>query len=382
MPYALSRCGWFLGIITTFVIAAINMYAMILLIDTRKHLEKKGHKDIFGYGDVGRIISGRMGEKFVNICLVISQVGYATAYIIFIAANVESITDGRIKRSVVCASCVPVLACLVQVQDMKKLSPFSLLADFSNALGFAAVLFQDYRNFYYNHPDIVAINYSQAIYMASVSIYTMEGVGLILPLESSYIDRHHFPSLLKKCIFGITVFMAIFGCAGYVAFGDHTLAPITLNLSESLWAIFVKFTLCLGIYLTYPVMLFPVNDVMENMFLAEGPRPNRWFRAFVVMTSAFVAYKMPDFGKFLGLVGASIIPILGFILPCYFHLKAFQRGELGVIGRMIDYFLILFGIVFCIFGTYDAIKNLVSGDEGAGHRLLILIYDGMKDVFA
>jgi len=367
LPYAFSKSGWLLGTITVFSISAINVYAMLLLVKTRQKLESQGHKDIFGYGDVGRIVAGNKGETFVNACLVISQVGFATAYIIFIAANIYNITDGGINRAYVCFGCVPILAILVQIKDMKTLSPFSLIADVANILGFSAVLFQDFEYYEYHHEPIVAFNFAHFLYIASVTIYSMEGVGLILPLESSCADRKGFPSLLKKCIFGITTLMVVFGCGGYIAFGASTQAPITLNLPGDTWSMFIKLSLCLALYLTYPVMLFPVNEVMEDIFLKEGSQPNRMFRAFVVLVSAFVAYSIPDFGKFLGLVGASICTLLGFILPCYFHMKVFDKSELQIWEYLSDYFLIIFGLVFGVLGTYDAFKNLISGEGGAGH---------------
>jgi len=371
MPYAFSQAGWLLGGVTVFVVSAFNVYCMLLLVKIRKHLESKGHTGISGYGDVGRIVAGAVGEKLVNACLVISQIGFATAYIIFIAANVNSITDGKINRATICFGCVPILAVLVQIQDMKTLSPFSLIADVSNLLGFTAVILQDYKNYQYHHEPIVAANFAHVLYIASVTLYSMEGIGLILPLESSCANREGFPVLLKKSIFGITSLMIVFGAAGYVAFGSGTLAPITLNLSGTIWSIFVKLALCLALYLTYPIMMFPINKVMEEMVLGDGSRPNRIFRAFAVLMSACVAYSIPDFGKFLGLVGASICNLLGFILPCYFHLKIFEKKDLRLWEYLLDYFLIVFGILFGILGTYDGVMNLISGESGSAHRLLL-----------
>ncbi len=52
-------------------------------------------------------------------------------------------------------------------------------------------------------------------------------------------------------------------------------------------------------------MMFPANEVMEDIFLGQGSRQNKVLRTFVVTMSATVAWLIPDFGKFLGLVGAS-----------------------------------------------------------------------------
>lgn len=357
MPYAFKQSGWLLGIMALSVMSTLNIYAMLLLVQTRQKLEADGHTGMFGYGDLGRIISGRRGENFVNICLVISQVGFATAYIIFISVNLNNIAG--IHTAYVCFGCVPVLAILVQIQDMKHLAPFSLIADVANLSGLCAVMLQDFTTYRVSHETVIPFNFSNILYVASVALYSLEGVGLVLPLESSCQDRSWFPSLLTKTIIGITTLMAVFGCCGYFAFGSETETPITLNLDGG-WATVVKLALCVGLYLTFPIMLFPVNEVMEDFVLSrDGSRPNRPFRASVVILSAFIAYAIPDFGKFLSLVGASICSILGLILPGYFHLQAVGK-DMSIWQFLIDWFLIIFGIVFGIFGTYDAFVSLLE----------------------
>jgi hypothetical protein len=129
MPYAFSRSGWLLGTISLAMVSTGNLYCMLLLVKIRKRLEANGHTGIKGYGCVGREVIGPKCEIFVNICLVISQAGFATAYLIFIAANVQSATNGEAGRAMIIFGCVPILSVLVQFRDMKKLSPFSLIAD-------------------------------------------------------------------------------------------------------------------------------------------------------------------------------------------------------------------------------------------------------------
>ena len=110
LPYAFSRSGWLLGTACLGVVSAGNVYAMLLLVRCRKQLESEGRTGIQGYGDLGREVLGARGEALVNVCLVLSQVGFATAYLIFIAANVHSVTCGRVDRALVIYACVPVLS--------------------------------------------------------------------------------------------------------------------------------------------------------------------------------------------------------------------------------------------------------------------------------
>jgi len=366
LPYAFSRSGWLLGIAALFMVSTGNVYAMLLLVKCRKKLESMGIGNIAGYGDLGREVLGPKGEILVNVCLVISQAGFATAYLIFIAANVMSITHGKAGRALIIYGCVPMLSILVQFRNMKKLSPFSLVADVANLLGLSCVILQDFQ--YNTHSDAIkAVDMTGFIYVTSVCIYSLEGVGLILPLESSCANREGFPKLLKQVIIGITLLMAFFGACGYIAFGDGTLSPISLNLTGDS-AAFVQFALCLAIYLTYPIMMFPVSDVLENLFLNDSMKPpssyypSRTFRVCMVLTTATIAYTIPNFGKFLELVGASICTLLGFILPCMFHIKLFRK-EVSQGQMILDIVIIISGIFFGAVGTVEAIAKLLEDDD-------------------
>jgi proton-coupled amino acid transporter len=364
LPYAFSRAGWILSCIALTATSAANYYAMLLLVKVREKLERvDGHKGIDGYGDVGRIVMGDRGEVIVNICLVVSQAGFATAYIIFISANLMSIWP-VLNSAIICLGCMPILVILVQAREMRTLSPFSLLADFANLAGLSAVLLQDFENYNPHHEDeIRTVDFSNLPYIIGITIYSLEGVGLVLPLESSCQDRSAFPGLLKAVLVGITIVMATFGTAGYLAFGDHALAPITLNLGGSGFSTFVKLALCLALYFTYPIMMFPVHSVLEALYTRSEPTRSFLLRTGLVALSALVAYAIPDFGKFLSLVGSSICMLLGFIFPCFFHLSVFGVGGLPWWQSLLDIMLIVGGIIFGVIGTFHAIINLIQGND-------------------
>jgi proton-coupled amino acid transporter len=371
VPDAMRRAGWLLGSVALLTTSALNLYCMILLPAVKKALisGRYSHKaeQITSYGDVGLVILGERGEKVVNICLGISQAGFATAYIIFIAANLLHLAN--IPRSVTCLTCVPGLAFLVQFRSMAQLAPFSLLANVANGCALVSVLLQDAETVIKPHDDTIhAVRWDGFMYIVAITIYSMEGIGLILSLEAS--AKHHgaFRWLLQAVLAAISLFMAFFGSMGYWAFGDDTQAPVTLNLAGHWSSNFVKLALCLGLYLTFPVMMFPIWSISESVFpvLNEHAFSRIGFRASLVVLSALVAYAVPNFGNFLSLVGSSICTILGFILPCYFHLQVFGK-ELEVWQRALNYFLLVGGVLFGILGTYNSFLALASGDfEGEG----------------
>lgn len=382
IPDAFRRAGWLLGTLTLATVSALNVYAMLLLPHVKRkllHLRQKQqqnstrsdetHTDthelllLDSYGALGRAIMGPNGETFVNGCLVVSQVGFATAYIIFIAANLHSLAG--IPRGVTCLACVPGLCGLVQARDMKTLAPFSLLADAANVLGLSAVLFEDWETYYQPHDDVIhKVRWSGFLYVIAITVYSMEGVGLILSLETSSRQPQSFPSLFRTVLTCITLFMSLFGTAGYMGFGENTQAPITLNLTDSNVALLVKSALCLALYLTYPVMMFPVWNITETILLSTRDHTvtRVAFRSALVVLTAMVAWLVPDFGAFLSLVGSSICTVLGFILPCWFHWKV-MGNELPNWQVGLDLFLMVGGGVFGVLGTYQSITSLGGGDE-------------------
>ena len=91
----------------------------------------------------------------------------------------------------------------------------------------------------------------------------------------------------------------------------------------------------------------------------------RLLRVAVVLTTACVAYAVPDFGEYLSLVGSSICTILGFLLPAYFHLQVFGN-ELALWEYAINVFLLVGGCLFAIVGTMQSMSNMAAAASTSG----------------
>jgi proton-coupled amino acid transporter len=359
VPNAFRQSGWLLGSLTLLSVSLINVYAMLSLPRVQTALQQRHPNEVLqSYCDLGRHLLGPHGERIVQVCLGISQAGFATAYIIFIAANLYSIA--QVNRFLVCTLCIPGLVALVQFRDLKSLSPFSLVANTANFCALSAVLFQDYESYEPHNDTIHMVKFGGFLYVIAITIYSMEGVGLILSLKTSCQKPSQFPWLLSVTLACIAFFMTVFGTAGYVAFGDLTLAPITLNLTSHWSATFVKLALCLGLYLTYPIMMFPIWNIWEH----DGTTPTKRIalRTGTVVASAMVAFAVPNFGIFLSLVGSSICTLLGFVFPCYFHLKVLG-SELSSWEWMLNAVILVGGALFGLIGTYQSVIAMLEGGE-------------------
>lgn len=63
----------------------------------------------------------------------------------------------------------------------------------------------------------------------------------------------------------ITLIFLVFGAVGYCAYGENTLDKITDNLPENDWSTTaVKVALCWALFFTFPIMMVPVYEVLEQ----------------------------------------------------------------------------------------------------------------------
>ncbi|KAG6622790.1 Amino Acid/Auxin Permease (AAAP) Family [Phytophthora cinnamomi] len=368
LPYAFRKCGVLMGFVTLVSVAAVSTYAMMLVVQCKYKLKQQG-KHVSKYGEIGFFAMGRIGSTLVNSALVISQTGFCIAYLIFISTNAHKFLD--VSKQLVVSVCVPPLIGFSLLKHMKELAYVALLADFMCILGLLVVLNIDLSYMEQDYDNIQAIGVVSAVpFFFGVASYCFEGVGMVLPLENSMQNKRNFTPILVCTVVIITTLYATFGICGYLAFGNDTDAVITLNFEGSGGLVtLVKIFLCLGLFFTYPVMLFPVFEVLQPMVacgnkmedLRVTERKGVILRAGVVLFTAIIAAAIPDFGRFISFIGSTCCSLLAFIMPAYFHLRLF-RDEPATCGRRLNQAflcgMVVLGFVMLGAGVVDAIDSV------------------------
>lgn len=137
----------------------------------------------------------------------------------------------------------------------------------------------------------------------------------------------------------------------------------------------IQIGLCLGLAFTFPIMVHPVNEILE-----ENLKRNRWFRnlqqgdlhccskarmgklivhivrAIVVVFLALLASTVPGFGVFVSFVGSTVCALLSFVLPATFHLMLLGPS-LKLWQKSLDFFILLSGLLFAVYGTYNTVAG-------------------------
>ncbi|KAL4272333.1 hypothetical protein GQ457_13G011900 [Hibiscus cannabinus] len=382
LPFAFRIAGWLAGSLGVLVAGFATFYCMLLLVQCRDKLaSEKEVQETITYGDLGYKCIGKPGRYMTEFLIFISQCGGSVAYLVFIGQNLASLFKGQMfSVASFIFLLVPIEIALSWIGSLAAFAPFSIFADICNVLAMGFVIKADIErasrgDFSFRDRKAITDNLGGLPFAGGMAVFCFEGFGMTLALEASMKERKTFPKVLGMAFAWITLVYVLFGTFGYMAYGDETKDIITLNLPKNWTAIAVQIGLCLGLVFTFPIMVHPVNEILEGKL-----KKNRWFqklnnndaeisvtgagkvgmyisRAALVISLAALASYVPGFGVFASLVGSTVCALISFVLPASFHLTL-MGSSLRVWQKALDCLILLCGLLFAAYGTYNTIVGV------------------------
>ncbi|CAB4067008.1 SLC36A [Lepeophtheirus salmonis] len=131
LPYAFKESGLLEGAIVMTFVSIISVKAMLLIVDAkylilagRKHgLIKEVINDEISYSDVGDAAFGHAGRLTIDTALLVSQLGFCCAYLIFISETLSSYFT-VISKTQCLFLMLPPLFGLTLIKDLSQFSSF------------------------------------------------------------------------------------------------------------------------------------------------------------------------------------------------------------------------------------------------------------------
>mmetsp|Transcript_5021 Transcript_5021/g.21751 ORF Transcript_5021/g.21751 Transcript_5021/m.21751 type:complete len:501 (-) Transcript_5021:888-2390(-) len=424
ISFAMSKAGLVRGVVGITVIAWLTYISCVMLVKVKNALpdEVRAANKHLTYGDVARIVSGPKAEGVVNGALILTQFGYCTGYLIFLAHTTHDMVQSSWPNWGFVLVPLPLLILIAQLRSVRSLGPFSAFANLSLLVGFVAVVAYISMNFKFQptNPPISAF----PIFFGQVTA-ALEGIGLVLPVEASMSVPKYFDRVLALALSCLTFVLMTVGVLGFVTFGEDTKSIILVNMQGSGIITGIKIVLCLGILFTYPLQLVPVVQSLEGWVAGGPPVPahviaheigqagieidqeiereqeeaedeenlaavanpdedpipiehtgrrtlfaNQWYqvlcRFLVVMATAMVAmFAGKSFGLFQSLIGSLGASFLAYTGPAYLHWYMF-RNEMGPLAKSRDFFIFMIGIVGSVVGTTVTLMEMFRADDGGG----------------
>jgi proton-coupled amino acid transporter len=369
LPKAFNNGGILFSSLTLLTVASISALCFHLLLQCRKRYGG-------GYGELGEAIGGPKMRSLILSSITISQIGFVCAGIIFCAENLYSFMEAvtgpgptPLSTNALIAIQVIVLIPLAFIRNISKLGPAALLADVFILIGVTYIYWFDISTLVADgvHPTVQLFNPNSFTLTVGSAIFTFEGIGLILPIQSSMREPEKFSKLLYIVMVIITIIFTSVGLLCYATFGDNTRVEIISNFpQDSKLVNAVQFLYSIAVLVGTPVQLFPAIRILEGKLFGHrsGKQSNstKWkkngFRTLVVGICAGISIVgASDLDKFVALIGSFACVPLVYIYPALLHYQGIAEKGWVKAG---DVLLMIVGLGAMIYTTSVTIKQWSS----------------------
>lgn len=334
LPKAFKNGGILFSSVTMIAVSLITCLCFHLLLQCRAQYGG-------GYGELGHEIGGRRMRALILGSIVLSQIGFVCAGLIFTADNLHSFFTATTKTasspmSVNALIAIQLLALipLSYIRNMAKLGPVALLADVFILIGLIYIYSFDISGLIEMggfNPTVNLFNPRDWTLTIGSAIFTFEGIGLILPIQSSMRHPEHFSKLLYLVMAIITVVFTSVGFLSYGTFGENVSVELINNFpQDSKLVNAVQFLYAMAVMVGTPVQLFPPIRIIEGKIFGRRSGKHqpftKWkknvFRSGLVLACGLIAAAgAGDLDKFVALIGSFACVPLVYIYPAYLHYK-------------------------------------------------------------
>lgn len=383
MPIAFMYSGIVLGIFATVVTAFICTHCSYVLVKCAHKLYYRTRCSKLSFAEIAEI-SFRNGPKWARgfapvakfsilFGLFLTYFGTCSVYTVIVAKNFQQVLEHWMGsqvdlRMLIGALLIPLIL-LSWIPNLKYLAPVSMIANVFMGLGLGIT-------FYYLVQELPPVterqfaNVSTLPAFFAITIFAMEAIGVVMPLENNMKTPRHFLGIcgvLSQGMSGVTLIYMFLGFLGYLRYGNATEESITLNLPVDEWpAQGVKILIALAVYCTFGLQFYVCLEIVWDGIKEKcTKRPmivNYVLRTVLVTAAVVLAISVPTIAPFMGLIGAFCFSILGLIFPVLIELITDWETGFGAYKWVLwkNIIIVICGMAALVFGSISALKDIVK----------------------
>ncbi|KAI8868774.1 hypothetical protein GQ42DRAFT_163907 [Ramicandelaber brevisporus] len=381
LPYALAISGW-MGVALIVISGFIGVYSGDLLIRCLYHDPKRR---LLGYTAVGEAAFGKWGKWLTLPFHYVYCLGCVCVYIILAGETIHmlvlplGVDIGRRAWMAVCTALM--WAPFVLIKVMSEVAVLSIFGYAASLVVVSVVVIEGAKD--YNHFRDVVVPPSapprhsiidiSGIPLALASISFAYAGNVVYPhVEASMKNPKQWRMVLTMGMVVVSIMYLIVGVAGYVVYGNYAQSPILASLPKGTVSNIAFILITAHVILAAPLLLTTFAIEAEHLIGIDHSNkrftnaPKREFAARfafrTVVTAALLGISMviPFFADVLSLVGALSTSVIFFVVPILCYIKLFGWSNIRILDRVACMLILIIGVVACVLGSIDAVKQLVK----------------------
>lgn len=377
-PFAIAM-GGYVVLPFIFLICFVTNYTSRILVNmmyeksTDYHSRRRRVRIRVDYVDLAQdVFNSRKGAWFIQTFQVFEMVAICVLNICVLGRLTHEIVPGVNIHG--CTAIAAVLALpTFFIRKLAVIGWMQTIGVFSLAMGF--IIVQGYCLGNVSKWSISSVpkhNISSLPIAIGIIIYAFGIHGVMPGLEEQMGKRKRFGFVINLTFFLAAGVQCFFGFTNAILYGEKTNQVITVDLQNHFalgvaTACFIGISILSHFSLPTFVVLEKLDNAIHQMFPCCPSNGENNFNLFlsiclriaVMGFSLGVAVLVPYFAYLMAFVGSTITVIMSLVVPCSFHLKL-CRAQLRWWQITIDGFIILFGILCFMFGSYFAFMAIFT----------------------
>ncbi|KAG2199101.1 hypothetical protein INT47_005105 [Mucor saturninus] len=373
LPAALKQGGW-IGLLILFLSWFMSVYTSVLLI---RCLYANGKTRLTTYTEIAILAFGKVGGYitfFFNAWLLL---GGPVLYLVLSGANMNQLCAGtvaeigHIQWTIICACSVAIPFILVKnMKDVAWISALGVVVIFIVVFVVLIMSAMEKPKMAPSHHDAVIWD------MFPVALATIAfsfGGNVTYPHVEAAMKKPQ--DWTKVATLGLSTCAALYfivAVSGYLVYGSDVASPVYNSLPTGVGQTIAIVVITINVLVTVPIYATSFSLDIENMFDITVERFGRVkefiiraiVRILTMVVITVIACTVPHFSTLMSLIGAFGNCTLVFIFPVVFYLKITGIRNKPIYELVWCFLIFLLGLVGLIFGTMEAIKELIN-DYGA-----------------
>nr|AKN21655.1 slc36a-2 [Schmidtea mediterranea] len=395
MPAVIKYAGIPLGMLLIICVGALSTYLTHILLRCAQTLVDKYGVDratldytetvggVFEFGPSRLQRYKKLMKILTNVFMIITQIGFCCAYMLFISDNIKSFVEDhfskKVRLEIVGAAVMGLLLCMCWIKNLKIIARVAIFANISAILGIIMIMvysimgIQDFTQF----PTFTPFN--DVLVAFGIVIFAFEAINLVLPIQNKmkYPERYVTRAgVINTAMVTVVCLYAAMGFYGFLKFGENTQGSITLNLKDApSWLIPIQPLFVFSILVSYLLQIYIPVFICSKLIKKLECHQNKSslvqkiqlkiIPPLIVIFSYVMAISIPHLDLMLALLGAISSSYLALILPPIINVVSRYsendnrdwRFKLGVLS---DVLIFLFGLIGFIGGTASSIYALIK----------------------